>query len=228
VNALQLLVASHRMHRQTIVVAVLLVGLVAVPTAQAAKTKHVVTLTVDDARTVGVVGDRLLSLAEAVQVVGGSLPISRLSATEKGKIVGNVASASSRLIKVALRRGAVLQADAAMPVLTGLHDTVIDGGGVLLQPGANGDTPFIVASSRLTIRNFTVIGFGGSVDITPRASVPVLEDITLDSLNLTNSSGNIGINGNGGTVRRVTVSHSRIAGTSGSNNWPCQSDLAPP
>jgi hypothetical protein len=111
-----------------------------------------------------------------------------------------------------------LQADQALPTLTGIDGTVIDGRGAHISPGADASTPFVIGSSNLTIQNFTVTGFGNSIDIAPRKSAAELHDIVLDHLDLTNGSGNINISGSGGTVHRVRVSDSRISGIPGANN----------
>jgi hypothetical protein len=195
------------------------VGLLAAPVVYAdqlgSTLQPSLTILVDDTRTVGVVGDRVLSLAEGVQLAGGALPLASLSADERSHVNGTRTPAGAKLIEVVLGKAAAIQADAPMPLLAGLENTVIDGGAAVLSPGADGSTPFVVASSRLTIRNLTVTGFGSSVDITPRTAGAVLQDIVLDRLDLTNSSMNVNINGSGGTLRRIAVTHSRIAGVPG-------------
>lgn len=198
--------------------AVLASGLIAAPQAWAAAPAAV--LMVDDRLVVGILGDEQLSLAEAIEVAAGTRPASDLSPAERQHITGDPTTAGRRVISVTLGRGSVIEADGPIPVLRGLEDMVLDGGGAALTAtdDAKG-TAFAVASSQLTIRDMGILGFDTGVSILPQG-IRDISQVSLEDLDI--SAGSFGINisasteaGSIGTVRDITISGGRIQGLSG-------------
>jgi len=86
-------------------------------------------LLVNDSRAVGAVGDGVLSLAEAIQLIGGGLNMSSLSKGERRQVIGDPRTPRHKDVAVALRRASTIATDKPLPVLPGLTDTRISGAG---------------------------------------------------------------------------------------------------
>jgi hypothetical protein len=96
------------------------------------------TLLVNDTSAVGTVGDNHLSLEEAIGLANGSLALGKLSKAERAQVHGTPGPGTPDLIKVALPRGTVISAQAALSVIRGNTDDTIDGNGATLSGGRTG------------------------------------------------------------------------------------------
>ena len=111
------------------------------------------TLTVNDADGLGRVGDKRLSLAEAIRLANGSLTLTQLSKAERRQVRGSPGPAAADLIRFSVRGDAVrlpvqilakpdqpfapLIVNSLMPILRDNDGDTIGGRGVRLTNGAD-------------------------------------------------------------------------------------------
>jgi hypothetical protein len=162
-------------------------------------------LLVNDTSAVGTVGDNKLSLDEAIGLANGSLALGKLSKAERAQVQGTPGPGTADLIKVALSRGTVISAQAALSVIRGNTDDTIDGNGVTLS-GNGAGTALTISSSGFTVKDLTIKGFEREVAIDPRGES--LHDITVHNVHLDPAPGGalmVGSTKSNGSLNKLTV-----------------------
>ncbi len=181
-------------------------------------------LTVTDPEGLGLVGDDLLSLAEAIQLANGSLQSTELSASEQANIEGSPGSASRDRIVFDVDGGAVrfplqvqpkppfefapLISVTLMPKLAGNDGDAIDGGGIRFT---NGGDDAIDTTNTPPIFRHAPLG-GTALDIA--SSDFSLRDVTFERFILSLSL--YPVQADGGLVN-VEISGNRFHNTGGLN-----------
>src|SRR5262249_21613549 len=136
--------------------------LITVPSARAA------TLTVNDVRPRGAVGDDLLSLGEAIRVANGELAAGDLSLAEQAQIAGPAGEDVADTIRFPVgddpARGfaiAILQPSDALPALTGPGDALEGGERVTIDGSALGAFEFglTIMADRVRVEGLAIRGF---------------------------------------------------------------------
>lgn len=119
-------------------------------------------LAVNDTDAVGIVGDELLSLAEAVQLANGSLAVAELSDAESELVGGEPGPNIADTITVVLPEGTEILVPGGDTWVIELFrndgDTVV-GGGTILTAGTDelgvGHNVMLIGSAGLTVEGFT-------------------------------------------------------------------------
>lgn len=129
-------------------------------------------LTVNDTDAVGVVGDSLLSLVEAVKLANGLLTQAQLSADETAQVSGDPGSEVADTINVNVGLGVEILlpgADAWIIELFGNDGDTINGGGAVLTGGVQGSgishNAILVGSADVTISQFSFTDLTAGVGI---------------------------------------------------------------
>jgi len=176
-------------------------------------------LSVDDTDAQGAVGDDRLSLAEAVRLANGTLPLDALSAVEREHVSGTPGPASSDRIRVVLSSGTLIHAadsappgEPVVPYLLGNDGDLLDGGGAALaespdsQPGQR--TGMLILSSDVRVRGFVFDGLRYGVIVVPPAFLPELSGVAIEGNVFRNNETGVIANaspGVAGTLRRLSI-----------------------
>jgi hypothetical protein len=195
--------------------------------AAEASSPFAATLAVDDSDAWGVLGDARLSLAEAIFVASGQLPLLDLSDAERAHIQGDPGALSADRIRVELGEGAILTTPAgasfALPILMGNDGDVLDGGGAILRPA--GPLPafafgLFTLSSRIEIRRFSFDGYPFGILVLAKPGADALEDIRISRNHFSDYDNAVVVNSNqGGSqgLRGLEVDRNHFVGRAQSN-----------
>lgn len=175
-------------------------------------------LLVSDRNAVGILGDKLLSLTEAIRLANGELSMQSLSKAERKQIRGGIPGAASRdLIQIDIGANQTVAVGAPLPLLKNMNGDAIDGQGAVLKPAADAGTAvsgaaaLSVASSNFTITRLTLDGFDRGVVIEPNG-VRDIHHVAIHDNHFKIANNPIGITVAGGTDSIGTLRYISIVG----------------
>lgn len=205
---------SFRKHAMRTVAALV----VAAPTLLLAGCDANTLLLVNDRNSVGTLGDKLLSLTEAIRLANGELSMQSLSKTERKRIRGGTPGGTSRdLIQIDIGANQTVAVSAPLPLLKNMNGDAIDGRGAILKPAADAGTAvsgaaaLSVASSNFTITHLTLDGFDRGVVIEPNG-VRDIHHVAIHRNRFNIANNPIGMTVAGGTDSIGTLRYISIVG----------------
>lgn len=188
---------------------------------------------VDDDRALGEIGDDRLSLAEAIRLANGDLPMTDLSAAERDQVRGRPGPAYADVIRPVVPAIVAEHVDPgptpgfshhhippSLPVLQGNERDVLDGAGATFSNGAEdlgpiGGLAFLVRSSDLTIRGWRLERFFNMVEV-DAPSATGLSDVSIRDNVMYDGGGvyvdGIAADGTRARVQRVVLRGNRFIG----------------
>ncbi len=172
-------------------------------------------LTVNDTDAVGVVGDGVLSLVEAVRLANGLLTKAELSTDESALVTGDPGAEVADTINVEVGLGGEILlpgADAWIVELFGNDGDTLNGGGAVMTGAVQGDgishNAMLIGSANVTVRQFSFTDVTAAIGI--ESASRELDGITIES----NAFNNVAIRDitmqnsvDGGVLSNVTIAN---------------------